>query len=258
MATFLFDSIVFGPVKSRRLGASLGINLLPTSGKICSFDCIYCECGFNNERKPEKKGLPEPDEIDKALKYKLNELSQENQPPDVITFAGNGEPTLHPDFLKIIKNTIASRNEYCPEAKVSVLSNSSRIWNDNVVEALTLVDMNILKMDSAVEETVRLINNPVGNFSIKNCIKQLKVFNGKLIIQTLFCRGEVNGIHFDNTSKEEQDAWIGALKEINPQYVMIYSISRDTPINSIEKISREELTAIAERLTENKIAFEIA
>jgi len=258
MATFLFDSIVFGPVKSRRLGASLGINLLPTSGKICSFDCIYCECGLNDERIPQKKGLPGAGEIDVELRAKLKELSDQDQPPDVITFAGNGEPTLHPDFLQIIKNTIASRDEFCPEAKVSVLSNSTRIWNKNVIEALNLVDMNILKLDSALEETVKLVNNPNGNFSIRDCIQQLKVFNGKLIIQTLFCRGEVNGVHFDNTTDKELDAWIEALKEIHPQYVMIYSISRDTPVNSIEKVSREELTAIAGRLKENNIAFEIA
>ncbi|MFB6320493.1 radical SAM protein [Saccharicrinis sp. FJH54] len=258
MATFLFDSIVFGPVKSRRLGTSLGINLLPTSGKICSFNCIYCECGLNEERKPDRKRLPAAREIDAELRLKLETLMHENNEPDVITFAGNGEPTLHPDFLKIIKNTISARNAYCPGAKVSVLSNSTRIWNKDVIDALNLVDMNILKLDSAVEETVKLINDPNGSFNITDCIEQLKVFKGKLIIQTLFCRGEVNGKHFDNTTESELTEWIVALRAINPEYVMIYSISRDTPINSIKKVSKDELLEIGKRLAENNIAFEIA
>lgn len=258
MATFLFDAIVFGPVLSRRLGSSLGINLLPTTGKICSFDCIYCECGLNKEKRSGDNRFPAVNAVKTELADRLEKLSENQDCPDVITFAGNGEPTIHPDFLTIIKNTINARDKFCPDAGICVLSNSTRLKSNDVVEALKLVDMNILKLDSAVEDTVTLINQPVGKFSIKECIQQMKVFNGKIIIQTLFCRGNVNGKHFDNTTDAEVDALINALKEIDPQYVMIYSISRDTPINSIEKIKRDQLELIAEKIESNNIKVEIA
>lgn len=249
MATFLFDSVIFGPVKSRRLGSSLGINLLPLDGKICSFDCIYCECGLNKERVSEIPVLPKAERIKNQLKAKLRSLKQANETPDVITFAGNGEPTLHPDFKAIITNTVQARNEYCPETKISVLSNSTKIWTDDVIEALKMVDMNILKLDSAIEETVRLINRPANRFSIIECIEQLGVFNGELIIQTLFCKGEVRGIPFDNTTPEELEAWITAILKIKPKQVMIYSISRDTPIDTIVKVEMGELERIGAMLS---------
>lgn len=260
MATFLFDSIIFGPVKSRRLGSSLGINLLPVSGKICTFDCIYCECGLNKDRLPEpgKNRMPDAQTVDAALRLKLNTLADNDEQPDVITFAGNGEPTLHPDFYAIIKNTIEARNTFCPNAKVSVLSNSSRIWNEEVIAALNLVDFNILKLDSAITKTVELINRPQANFDMYECIQQLKVFRGNLIIQTLFCRGEVNGVPFDNTTETEVSALIKAVKSINPRYIMIYSISRDTPINSVQKVERAELEVIAKQFEANQISVEIS
>jgi len=242
----LFDQIIFGPVHSRRLGLSLGVNLLPVDAKICSFDCIYCECGFNTKAK--KKQLPTRNQVKKALELKLRQMQTEGALPDVITFAGNGEPTLHPEFEGIIDDTILQRNRYCPDSKVSVLSNSTRIHHPSVFRALMKVENNILKFDSAVDETLQRLDRPTGKtFNVRWVIDQLKKFEGKLIIQTMFLRGMVDGRMLDNTTEPEITAWLSALAEIKPEQVMIYSISRDTPTTGLVKISEEELSKIAEK-----------
>ncbi len=253
----LFDQIIFGPVKSRRLGTSLGINLLPTDAKICSFDCIYCECGFNTTMK--ESPLPQRRQVQKALEKKLIEISEAGDSIDVITFAGNGEPTLHPQFEPIVADTIALRNRYCPDAKVSVLSNATRIHKPHIIRALRQVDNNILKFDSAIESTVRTLDRPTGRlFNINWLIEQLKKFNGDLIIQTMFLRGIHEGTIIDNTTEEELTAWLSALEEINPREVMIYTIDRETPVKELEKISIEELTKIAERVQSKGIRTEVS
>ena len=242
----LFDQIIFGPIKSRRLGLSLGVNLLPIDAKICSFNCIYCECGFNTTM--HESPIPSRELVKETLEAKLKNMVAENQIPDVITFAGNGEPTLHPDFDGIIDDTLELRNNICPTAKVSVLSNSTKIHKPHIFKALNKVDNNILKFDSAIDRTMKLIDCPVGtHINVNWLIENLKNFNGKLIIQTMFLRGEYKGEQFDNTSKEEVDAWIRALKEIRPKQVMIYSLDREAPTDTLQKISKEELNAIAER-----------
>ncbi|MDR0812156.1 MAG: radical SAM protein [Paludibacter sp.] len=241
-----FNEIIYGPVHSRRLGLSLGVNLLPVDAKICSFNCIYCECGFNTTMREFR--MPRPAEVQTALAETLQAMTQEGQLPDVITFAGNGEPTLHPDFEEIIDNTIAVRDLYCPSAKISVLSNSTKIHLPKVLSALQKVDNNIMKFDSATERTMRLMDCPVSKqVTVKWLINNLKKFAGKLIIQTMFLRGETRGEKIDNTTKEEVAAWLAALHEIRPLQVMIYSIDRETPVSSIQKISIDELNAIAEQ-----------
>lgn len=246
MSTFLFDSIIFGPVKSRRLGVSLGINLLPGKKKVCNFNCIYCECGWSQPVESEGGYLPRRNEVNEALASKLQEMKINNQEPDVITFAGNGEPTLHPDFQGIIDDCIRLRNKFFPEAKIAVLSNSTTITNPSVRSALLKVDMNILKLDSAFELTVATHNQPRMNLRIDELIENLQQFNGKVIIQTLFLRGILNGKIIDNTTPDEINAWLEALKKIKPSEVMIYTISRDTPIGGIlNKVPVEELTQIA-------------
>ncbi|MEA4936944.1 MAG: radical SAM protein [Paludibacter sp.] len=243
----LFDQIIFGPVKSRRLGVSLGVNLLPVDAKICSFDCIYCECGFNTTMK--ESPLPTRPQVYETLEAKLKEMVAANELPDVITFAGNGEPTLHPQFEGIIDDTIALRDRYCPSAKVSVLSNSTRMHKPSIFSALLKVDNNILKFDSAFDTTLQLLDRPVGKqITVAWQIEQFKKFNGNLIIQTMFLRGNVNGQIIDNTTDTEVDAWINALKIINPKQVMIYTIDRETPTKGLEKISLEELNTIAGRV----------
>lgn len=248
MSTFLFDSIIFGPVKSRRLGISLGVNLPPTSTKICSFDCIYCECGWTASMNVAE--FPPRAEVRRALEAKLTQMQADNEAPDVITFAGNGEPTLHPEFAQIIDDTIECRNTFFPKARVAVLSNATMIFKPDVRSALMRVDQNILKLDSAVDSTMRLINRPLMRFDVETVIQNLKLFEGKLIVQTLFVRGEINGQKFDNTTEPEIAAWLAALIKINPQEVMIYAIARDTPAQNLQKISVDELNSIA-KLVEN-------
>jgi len=251
---FLFDKIIFGPVRSRRLGVSLGVNLLPVDAKICSFDCIYCECGFNTTM--QESPLPTREQVYAALEAKLREMVAANELPDVITFAGNGEPTLHTQFKDIIDDTIALRDRYCPEAKVSVLSNSTRIHKPAVFRALQQVDNNILKFDSAIESTVQRLDRPVSKqFTVNRQIEDLKRFNGNLIIQTLFLRGKLKDGAIDNTTEEEVSLWLEALKIIRPKQVMIYSIDRETPTKGLEKVPLETLQQIAERT--RKIGFEV-
>jgi wyosine [tRNA(Phe)-imidazoG37] synthetase (radical SAM superfamily) len=254
MGTFLFDKIIFGPVTSRRLGVSLGINLLPNRKKVCNFNCIYCECGWSQSVESEGGYLPSRSEVYEALASRLQEMKVKNQKPDVITFAGNGEPTLHPDFSGIIDDSIKLRNNFFPEAKIAVLSNSTTIINPSVREALLKIDMNILKLDSAFDLTIALHNQPRVKISAEELIENLRKFNGKLIIQTLFLRGSFKGKTIDNTTPEEIDAWLEALVRIKPEEVMIYTISRDTPEGGqLNKVPLEELKDIALRV--QKLGF---
>ncbi|MCA1741837.1 MAG: radical SAM protein [Bacteroidales bacterium] len=249
MPTFLFDSIVFGPVRSRRLGVSLGINLLPVSRKVCSFNCVYCECGWTSAGSSISTALPSRPAVYEALRMKLSEMKEQGKAPDVITYAGNGEPTLHPDFAAIIDDSVALRNEFFPEAKVSVLSNGSTLRLRSVREALKRVDMNILKLDSAIPDTVRRLNQPRGKADLARFEQYVKDFEGKFIIQTLFVRGECNGQPVDNTTPEELEAWLEAVSRLRPQSVMIYTIDRDTPLgNNLKKVPEAELSAIAARV----------
>jgi wyosine [tRNA(Phe)-imidazoG37] synthetase (radical SAM superfamily) len=246
MATFLFDKIIFGPVKSRRLGISLGINLLPVKRKICNFNCIYCECGWTGNIEKSLNHLPGRKEIFEALDAKLSEMKSMNQAPDVITYAGNGEPTLHPDFPAIIDDSIILRNKYFPNARIAVLSNSTTINKPEIKAALLKIDQNILKLDSALKSTIETHNQPRVNINVKKLIENLAGFNGRVIIQTLFLRGTLKGKEIDNTTAVEIEAWLKAIKKINPYEVMIYTISRDTPEGAkLKKVPLAELKKIA-------------
>jgi wyosine [tRNA(Phe)-imidazoG37] synthetase (radical SAM superfamily) len=248
MPTFLFDETIFGPVVSRRLGISLGINLLPNDSKLCSFDCIYCECGWNPEKGTVKAILPKQTEVKRLLREKLQTMKSKGKLPDVITFAGNGEPTMHPEFAAIIDDTIFIRNELCPAARIAVLSNSTMLHKPAVVEALKKVDDNILKLDSGIPATIRMLDQPVGRFDLERVVENLRQFSGRLIIQTMFIKGDFNGIQFDNTTEAELSAWIALLQQIRPQMVMIYTIARDTPAKDLRKITTNDLDKIAVRV----------
>lgn len=253
----LFNQIIFGPLHSRRLGLSLGVNLLPVDAKICSFDCIYCECGFNTNINDSH--LPSRTMVYQTLELKLQQMHSEGTLPDVITFAGNGEPTLHPEFEGIIDDTLKLKKQYCSDAKVSVLSNASMLHKPTVFRALMKVENNILKLDSAVDETVKRLDRPTAKtFNVIWLINQLKKFEGKLIIQTMFLRGMVDGKMLDNTTEIEISAWIEALGEINPEQVMIYSIDRETPTSGLEKIPLEMLEKIADRVREAGFVVSVA
>lgn len=245
--TALYNDIIFGPVRSRRLGLSLGVNLLPTESKLCSFDCIYCECGWNSDH-PGRRRFNAREDVSRLLAETLHRMVEQGTPPDVITFAGNGEPTLHPEFEAVINDTLALRDELCPSAKVSVLSNATQLHRPEVCRALRRVDNNILKLDSAFDETVRRMNNPQGSYTVEKLVEQLCAFEGELIVQTMFLRGEVDGAPIDNTTEEEVAAWLKLIERIRPRKVMVYSLDRDTPCQTLIKVEKEELQKIAERV----------
>lgn len=258
MATFLFDEIIFGPVQSRRLGVSLGVNLLPVNVKVCSFDCIYCECGFTPKKYKEKTVLPIRNEVRQKLEEKLHNMAADNQKPDVITFAGNGEPTLHPEFAGAIDDTIKLRDQLAPKARIAVLSNATMLHKPDVFSALLKVEDNIQKLDSAFEETMELLDCPRGNFDLQKVVEQLKSFKGKVIIQTLFVKGEFKGQTIDNSTEKEISAWLELLQKIQPKMVMIYTIARDTPIDTLEKISVQKLDAIAKRVKNERFRVQVS
>ena len=243
MSTIIYPSPIFGPVQSRRLGISLGINLLPADGKVCSFDCIYCECGFNEDHRPQQP-LPTREEVATALERKLQQMQEDGQMPDVLTFAGNGEPTCHPHFDEIIDDTIRLRDQYCPQAKVSVLSNSTMIHRQAVHDALMRVDNNILKLDTVDIDFIRQVDHPNGTYDVNAIMERMKAFDGHIIIQTMFLKGP--GI--DNTTDHYVTPWLEAVKAIKPQQVMIYTIDRETPDQSLRKATHEELDAIRDRV----------
>ena len=255
--TVLFHSTIFGPIRSRRLGVSLGVNLLPNDGKICSFDCVYCEAGFNRQGFGTT-GMPSREQTKNDLRAKLEGMKAAGDTLDVITFSGNGEPTLHPDFAGIVDDVIELRNEFYPNAKVSVLSNSTRIGDEKVAEALMRVDNNILKLDSAITPTMRLIDKPTSpDFNSEQLIEQLSRFSSQCIIQTMMLRGEHEGKIIDNTTDDEINALIDAYKKISPKEVMLYSIDRSTPEENLKKVEIDELRKIAERFEASGIKVQV-
>jgi wyosine [tRNA(Phe)-imidazoG37] synthetase (radical SAM superfamily) len=243
MSTIIYPSPIFGPVHSRRLGISLGINLMPANGKVCTFNCIYCECGLNQDHRPS---LPRPtrEEVAERLESKLKEMTAGGQLPDVLTFAGNGEPTCHPHFAEIIADTIRLRDQYCPQAKVSVLSNATMIHRQSVHDALMLVDNNIQKLDTVDPIYINKVDCPSGAYDVNAIIERMKAFNGHIIIQTMFMRG----LDVDNTGEEYVGPWLEAVKAIAPQQVMIYTIDRETPTQGLLKATREQLDTIRDRV----------
>ena len=257
MVTILFHSTIFGPIRSRRLGTSLGVNLSPNDGKVCTFDCIYCEAGYNSQGTGTS-GLPKRENVSSLLEEKLKEMSNAGEKLDVITFSGNGEPSIHPEFEGIIDDTIALRDKYFPNVKISVLCNSTRLGDVRVVNALKKVDNNILKLDSAITETMRLIDQPTTpTFTSESVIEQIAAFGNQCIVQTMMLRGIHNGKRVDNTTKEEVEALLKAYKRINPREVMLYSIDRKTPEEKLEKVPIEELNSIADIFRSEGISVQV-
>lgn len=247
MATVLYSSPIFGPIHSRRLGVSLGINLMPEDGKICTFDCVYCECGRNAEHHTHLK-RPSREEVREALRTRLLQMKAQGPFPNVLTFAGNGEPTAHPQFADIVNDIIALRDEFFPDAKVSVLSNATRVIDDAVFGALMKIDNNILKLDTVNIDYIKMVDKPVGRYDLNQIIDRLKSFKGHVIIQTMFMKGSIDGVDIDNTADGYVLPWIEVLKQIGPEKVMIYTIDRETPIKTLEKASRETLDGIVSKL----------
>lgn len=255
--TVIYPSPVFGPIHSRRLGVSLGINLMPADGKICSFDCIYCECGLNKDFKP-RRPRPTREEVRQTLEEKLKDMKQNGPSPDVLTFAGNGEPTLHPQFPEIIDDTLALRDQYFPQAKVSVLSNSTMIHKPAVFNALCKVDNNILKLDTIDESYIHLIDQPAKGYSVSAIIDEMGKFKGRCIIQTMFLKGSYQGQDLNNTTDRHVLPWLQTVKQIAPAQVMIYTIDRETPVQGLQKATPEELNRIATLVEESGIPCSVS
>lgn len=255
--SLLFKKIVFGPIHSRRLGLSLGINLLSTQRKYCNFNCIYCECGWNPRGVPA--GLfPQVSEVSQALEDKLKSLNANHVKPDALTFSGNGEPTLHPRFLEIVRETRRLRDLYMPEAKICVLSNAGMIHKPEVFEALLLADRRILKLDSAFEDTLYTINQPNADYSMQRTLEYLRKFQGRFTLQTLFLRGRHSERSFDNTAPREVEAWLKIVSELRPEEVMVYTLDRATPEKNLEKIPLPQLEGIAQKVREMNIPVTVA
>ena len=244
MSTIIYPSPIFGPVHSRRLGVSLGINLMPGDGKVCTFDCVYCECGFNADHRAHLR-RPTREEVREALEVRLQDMKANGPAPDVLTFAGNGEPTAHPHFPEIMDDTLALRDRYFPAAKVSVLSNSTMLHRPEVVAALKRIDNNILKLDTVDEDYIRRLDRPAGRYSVDDIVSRMKAFGGRCIVQTMFLKGSYLGQDLDNTGDRYVLPWLARVKDIAPRQVMIYTIDRETPDHDLAKATPEELDRIA-------------
>jgi wyosine [tRNA(Phe)-imidazoG37] synthetase (radical SAM superfamily) len=253
MSTIIYPSPIYGPIHSRRLGLSLGINLMPADGKICTFDCIYCECGFNRDHQTHAHH-PTRQQVAEALERQLIKMHNEGEHPDVLTFAGNGEPTSNPHFPEIIDDTISLRDKWCPGAKISVLSNSTFIGREETRRALMKVDNNILKLDTVDPDYIRVVDRPTQpSYDVEKIIETMKLFHGHIIIQTMFMKGHTTlsdgkKISVDNTGDHYVEPWLEAVKAIAPQEVMVYTIDRETPDHDLCKASHEELDTIRDRV----------
>ena len=248
MSTVIYSSPIFGPVHSRRLGVSLGINLMPCDGKVSTFDCIYCECGLNADHRPHAK-RPSREMVREALEARLQSMAKEGPRPDVLTFAGNGEPTTHPQFAEIIGDTIALRDRYFPEAHISVLSNATMVVRQEVHDALMRVDNNIQKLDTVDLDFIHRVDRPTGHYDLDAIIERLTAFHGHVIIQTMFLAGtDAEGVDITNISDRYVCPWLEVLQHIRPEKVMIYTIDRETPVASLQKATPAELDGIAERV----------
>lgn len=248
----LREEVVFGPIKSRRLGWSLGINLLPTKGKICNFDCIYCECGWNADGRDDTK-LPSAAEVRSALEAKLADILLEGTQVDSITFSGDGEPTLNPDFARIIDDTIALRDIYCPQAKVSVLTNATKLLSDTVFGALRKVDAPILKLDAPTDERARKINGALPSFRIDDVVKGMKRFEGDFILQTMFLKSD----DFDSLEPQMLAKWMDIVREIRPRLIMAYTIARPTPQSGLSAYSAAQIREALKPLEDEGFKIQI-
>lgn len=248
----LREEVVFGPIKSRRLGWSLGINLLPTKGKICNFDCIYCECGWNADGRDDTK-LPSAAEVRSALEAKLADILLEGTQVDSITFSGDGEPTLNPDFARIIDDTIALRDIYCPQAKVSVLTNATKLLSDSVFGALRKVDAPILKLDAPTDERARKINGALPSFRVDDVVKGMKRFEGDFILQTMFLKSD----DFDSLEPQMLAKWMDIVREIRPRLIMAYTIARPTPQSGLSAYSAAQIREALKPLEDEGFKIQI-
>lgn len=246
------EETVFGPIFSRRLGSSLGINLLPRDGKICNFDCIYCECGWNRDGLGDRR-MPTSQEVRSALEAKLRQTVADNVHVDSITFSGDGEPTLNPEFPQIIEDTLQLRDMLLPSAEVSVLSNATRIHVPEIFAALAKVDNPIMKIDAPTDEAVARINHPAPGYSLRRTVEALRKFNGNFVLQTMFLKSP----DFDSSEPGQLAAWMDIVRELKPRRIMVYTIARPTPLEGLVKFTEEQMRDLVKPLTAEGFNIEI-
>ena len=246
----LRETTVFGPIHSRRLGSSLGINLLPQEGKVCNFDCVYCECGWNKDGLNDRT-LPTAEDVKEALSAKLKACMESATPIDSITFSGDGEPTLNPQFADIIDITLALRDKYYPKAKVSVLSNATQIGRDSVFQALKKVDNAILKLDAPTDAQAALVNRPTGAYHVADVVDNMRKFKGDFVLQTMFLKGPGWA-----TEDWVQD-WMQTVRALKPREVMVYTIDRETPLKELQKYTVEEMRNLVQPLIDEGYQIQI-
>lgn len=246
------EKLVFGPIFSRRLGASLGINLLPENGKLCNFDCVYCECGWNRDGRGDNR-LPDAEELRKALEDKLSECRRAGVGIDSITFSGDGEPTLNPHFAQMIDITLELRDKYYPGSAVSVLSNATRVCRPDVRAALMKVDNPILKLDASTDGMAELINQPQCDYSVREIVEDLKAFDGNFILQTMFLKFP----GFDSLSEPNLSGWMDIVRELKPREIMVYTLAREAPAEGLEKFTEERMRAAVTPLLEEGFRIQI-
>ena len=247
-----FDDIAFGPIFSRRLGSSLGVNILPSKGKLCNFDCIYCECGWNKDGVGDKV-FPRTEDVRRALSAKLKSCADAGTPIDSITFSGNGEPTLNPDFPEIVDVTLELRDRYYPDAKVSVLSNATMAGKPEVFAALRKVDNPILKLDAPSDAGVRTVNRPSGHYDLERVISGLERFHGDFVLQTMFLKSP----SFDSSESANLTGWMDIVRRLAPREIMVYTLDRETPEKDLAKFGVEEMTALVRPLLDEGFAIQI-
>ena len=246
------EEIVFGPIRSRRLGSSLGINLLPEKGKICTFDCIYCECGWNKDGRNDTQ-LPTAEKVRFALEAKLQQCRANQTPIDSITFSGDGEPTLNPDFPQIIDDTIRLRDLYYPDSKITVLSNSTRVHLPEVFNALRKVDNPTMKIDAPTNALAEKINLPAPGYDIHRVVEALTRFEGDFILQTMFLKSN----DFDSSSPEVLNGWMDIVRTLKPREIMVYTIDRPTPEEGLQKFTVEEMRRLVQPLLDEGFVVQI-
>ncbi|MBR1514568.1 MAG: radical SAM protein [Bacteroidales bacterium] len=246
------EEVVFGPIRSRRLGSSLGINLLPEKGKLCNFDCIYCECGWNKDGREDAK-LPTAEEVRKALETKLQECQSNQIAIDSITFSGDGEPTINPEFPQIIDDTIRLRDQYYPDSKITVLSNATRAHRPEIFAALCKVDNPTMKIDAPTNALVEKINHPAPGYDVNRVVEALKQFDGDFILQTMFLKSK----DFDSSSPEVLNGWMDIVRTLKPREIMVYTIDRPTPEEGLQKFTVDEMHQLVQPLTEEGFVIQI-
>ena len=240
----LQHGITYGPVQSRRLGLSLGINLLPTEYKLCSFNCLYCQYGWTKKVTfapgERLKDLPSVDAVAAALETALAELSRDHRTMDAISICGNGEPTLYPALAEVIVKVKRIRDRYQPRARVAILSNSSTVGDHAVRAALDLLDVKIMKFDAGSEEMFRQLNHPAAPVYMGEIVAGLKALK-KIFLQSCFVQGRVT-----NADPDSVAMWIDKVREIHPLSVQVYTLDREPADKRIEKVSRTTLAWIAD------------